>query len=229
MNFTINPPLPPLPELPLTISLLSKHEGYASKDLLSPTFNRELKNHGHALNPSTTCTGSLERLRYHGGLTIHGKTMHLFPGEGVAMIRVIVAAFLAFLCLSCTTVRTTEPRVSASLSLIGEWERVGADDPFAGMRVRVEHLADDSLRAVIIALPPAAVAEGLSAGLVKWKNIMRIPDGTYRLQDLSMSSGKAWWDMILSFTTFDEIRLQDVESKGEIGADQTWRRLPHTT
>ncbi len=145
------------------------------------------------------------------------------------MIRVIVAAFLAFLCLSCTTMPTTDPEASAGPLLVGEWERVGAEDPFAGMRVRVERLADDSLRAVIVALPPAAVAEGLSARLVKWKNIMRIPDGTYRLQDLSMSNGEAWWDMILSFTTFDEIRLQDVESKGEIGADQTWRRLPHTT
>jgi hypothetical protein len=144
------------------------------------------------------------------------------------MRRAIVAAFLAFLCLGCTTMRTSEPNSAAGPSLVGLWERVGTEDPFAGMRVRVERLTDGALLAVIVSLPQAAVDEGMSAGLVKWKILARNADGTYLLHDLSMSDGEFWWEMILSFTSADAIKLRDVESQDETGAEQDWVRRAET-
>jgi hypothetical protein len=141
----------------------------------------------------------------------------------------LLAASCAFLALlACATVDGRGRAASDREPLVGLWERVGDDDPFAGMQVRVGRQPDGGFSALIVSSPEIAVAEGLSVGLEKWKILARNDDGTYLLHDLSMTDGEYWWEMVLSFTSADAIHLRDMQSQDETGAEQDWVRRAET-
>ena len=60
--------------------------------------------------------------------------------------------------------------------------------------------------------------------VLKWAGIVQTGQETYSLQDLSKNPSISWYDMILTVTAPDRIRLEDVVSQGEIGSAQVWAR-----
>lgn len=63
----------------------------------------------------------------------------------------------------------------------GVWMRVG--DDFEGCVLRVENLGAECVGRIAV-LPQAMAEAGWQAGDLKWRNIARAPDGTWRMQDL---------------------------------------------
>jgi hypothetical protein len=137
--------------------------------------------------------------------------------------RAFVLLVVLALC-GCATAPTPPAARDEGPVLVGSWERVGSEDVFAGMRVRVEKADDGSMRAVIIALTDACTPYGFELRDVKWANIVQTGQDTYSLQDLSKPS-MSWYDMILTFVAPDRMRLEDVVSQGEIGSSQVWARV----
>ena len=71
--------------------------------------------------------------------------------------------------------------LSANDTPEGRWQRTG--DDFEGCVLRVEPV-DAELVGRIAILPDAMANAGWQVGDLKWRNITRAPDGSWRMQDL---------------------------------------------
>lgn len=71
-------------------------------------------------------------------------------------------------------------------NIVGIWERIGNNEDFKGMRVQVTE-EGDSYKAVVIATTDKCNFYGFNRGDVKWKNIKKTAENSYKYEGLLKS------------------------------------------
>src|SRR5688572_8311455 len=81
--------------------------------------------------------------------------------------------------------------------IVGVWERNG--DDFAGVRVKV-YKSGEKYKALLLTIPDKMKAFCFAEGEVKWKNISKIDENFYKLEDLRKDCD--------SFPTYNDFHLE---------------------